>query len=115
MEINLEPDTFKILVFISVVIMILIFLSIIGSSFKNSAVNQKTEDEIVWGNQLLITLLLFSFVFAIFFAFGVGLSTSNFGALVRYKIPCIPFYLSSLWLVSLTCPCLLDLRTLLSP
>lgn len=63
MDINLEPDTFKILVFISIVVVILLFLSIIGSSFKNSSVNQKTEDEIQWGNQLLITLLLFSFVY----------------------------------------------------
>lgn len=44
-------------------------------------------------------LLLFSLTFAIFFAFGIGLSTSNFGALVRYKIPCIPFYLSSLYII----------------
>ena len=41
-------------------------------------------------------LLLFSFVFSIFFAFSVGVSISNFGALVRLKIPCIPFFLSSL-------------------
>ncbi len=44
-------------------------------------------------------LLLFSLTFAVFFAFGIGLSTSNFGALVRYKIPCIPFYLSSLYII----------------
>ncbi|MGE3824916.1 MAG: hypothetical protein AB7G44_11915, partial [Bacteroidia bacterium] len=44
-------------------------------------------------------LLLFSLTFAIFFAFGIGLSTSNFGALVRYKIPCIPFYLSALYIM----------------
>lgn len=44
-------------------------------------------------------LLLFSFTFAIVFAFGIGLSTSNFGALVRYKIPCIPFYLSALYIM----------------
>lgn len=41
-------------------------------------------------------LLLFSFVFSIFFAFSVGVSVSNFGTLVRLKIPCIPFFLSSL-------------------
>lgn len=41
-------------------------------------------------------LLMFSFVFSIFFAFSVGISISNFGALVRLKIPCIPFFLSSL-------------------
>lgn len=44
-------------------------------------------------------LLIFSFVFAVFFAFSVGLSTANFGALVRYKIPCIPFYLSSMYII----------------
>lgn len=41
-------------------------------------------------------LLMFSFIFSIFFAFSVGISISNFGALVRLKIPCIPFFLSSL-------------------
>ena len=40
--------------------------------------------------------LLMSLVFAIFFAFAVGFTSYNFGALVRYKIPCIPFYLCSL-------------------
>lgn len=37
-------------------------------------------------------MLTFAFIFAIFFAFGVGLSTSNFGSLVRYRIPLMPFY-----------------------
>jgi hypothetical protein len=41
-------------------------------------------------------LLMFSFIFSIFFAFSVGVSISNFGALVRLKIPAIPFFLSSL-------------------
>ena len=40
--------------------------------------------------------LLFCFSFSIAFAFAVGFSSYNFGALVRYKIPCIPFYLSGL-------------------
>ncbi len=34
----------------------------------------------------------FCFIFAIIFAFAVGISTYNFGALSRYKIPCLPFY-----------------------
>jgi hypothetical protein len=42
-------------------------------------------------------LLLFSLIFALFFAFSVGLTTSNFGSLVRYKIPCEPFYLGMLF------------------
>jgi hypothetical protein len=41
-------------------------------------------------------LLVFSFLFALFFAFSVGLTTANYGALVRLKIPCIPFYICSL-------------------
>ncbi len=44
-------------------------------------------------------LLLFSMLFALFFAFSVGLATSNFGTLVRLKIPCIPFFVSSLFVV----------------
>lgn len=44
-------------------------------------------------------LLLFCFLFSIFFAGSVGIATSNFGALVRYKIPCIPFFLSSLYII----------------
>jgi hypothetical protein len=41
-------------------------------------------------------LLLFSLIFSLFFAFGVGLSTSNFGSMVRYKIPAVPFFVASL-------------------
>lgn len=42
---------------------------------------------------------LFMFVFALFFAFSVGLTTSNFGSLVRYKIPSVPFFLASLLII----------------
>jgi len=42
-------------------------------------------------------LLLFSFIFAIFFAFSVGLTSANFGALVRYKIPLLPFFVGTLF------------------
>lgn len=44
-------------------------------------------------------LLVFSFLFSLFFAFSVGLTTANYGALVRLKIPCIPFYLCSLYIL----------------
>jgi hypothetical protein len=44
-------------------------------------------------------LLLFSLLFALFFAFSVGLTTANYGALSRLKIPCIPFYVASLFIV----------------
>lgn len=36
--------------------------------------------------------LMFFLVFALIFAFAVGISSYNFGALSRYKIPCLPFY-----------------------
>jgi len=34
----------------------------------------------------------FCIVFSLIFAFAVGISSYNFGALSRYKIPCLPFY-----------------------
>jgi hypothetical protein len=37
-------------------------------------------------------VIAFCFVFAILFGGIIGLTTTNFGALSRYKIPCIPFY-----------------------
>ncbi|HMU46635.1 MAG TPA: hypothetical protein PKC72_09715 [Chitinophagaceae bacterium] len=43
--------------------------------------------------------LLMCFVFAIVFGIAVGASTTNFGALSRYKIPCMPFYFIMLLLV----------------
>lgn len=36
--------------------------------------------------------LTFFLIFALIFAFSVGISSYNFGALSRYKIPCLPFY-----------------------
>lgn len=41
---------------------------------------------------------LFCFVFAIFFGGIIGFTTYNFGALARYKIPCLPFYLMMLFI-----------------
>lgn len=45
-------------------------------------------------------ILIFSVTFSLIFAFAVGLTTANFGALVRYKIPLIPFYLSTLVIIN---------------
>jgi len=45
------------------------------------------------------SLVMFSIIFAVFFAFSVGLTTANFGALVRYKIPLIPFFMSGLFII----------------
>lgn len=41
----------------------------------------------------------FCLIFSLVFAFSVGISTYNFGALSRYKIPCIPLYLLALVLI----------------
>lgn len=43
--------------------------------------------------------ILFCFVFAIVFAFAVGVSTFNFGTLSRYKIPMMPYFLLALAMV----------------
>lgn len=45
------------------------------------------------------SLLTFSLIFSLFFAFAVGISTSNFGSLVRYRIPLLPFFVSSLIII----------------
>ncbi len=37
--------------------------------------------------------LIFCLVFSLLFAFAVGVSTYNFGTLMRYKIPLVPFYM----------------------
>ncbi len=44
-------------------------------------------------------ILIFSFSYVILLAFIVGLSTSNFGAMVRFKIPYLPFFMASLFIM----------------
>ncbi len=44
-------------------------------------------------------LIVFCFSFAITFSFAVGISTYNFGTLVRYKIPMMPFYFIGLFIL----------------
>ncbi len=43
--------------------------------------------------------VIFAMSFALIFGFAVGFTTYNFGSLVRYKAPCIPFYVIALVLV----------------
>ena len=43
--------------------------------------------------------LIYCLIFSLFFAFGVGIAGTNFGALVRYKIPLIPFFFSFIYIV----------------
>jgi len=53
---------------------------------------------IVKGFQIILDepLVIFSLLFAFVFAFAVGVSTANFGALVRLKTPMLPFFAASL-------------------
>ena len=44
-------------------------------------------------------VLTLCFVFSLIFAISVGVSSGNFGTLVRYKIPLMPFYLSGLYIL----------------
>lgn len=44
-------------------------------------------------------VLIFSILYSIFFLFAVGLASANFGALVRYKIPALPFFVASIFIM----------------
>lgn len=50
----------------------------------------------ILGDANLLIFLLFSFIFA----YMVGITTSNFGTLSRFKIPCIPFFTMSLFIIN---------------
>jgi hypothetical protein len=43
--------------------------------------------------------LLFFLIYSLFFAFAIGISASNYGALMRYRIPIIPIFLCLLLLL----------------
>lgn len=49
----------------------------------------------IFNKPIVLYCLFFSLVFAIF----VGATTLNFGTLVRYKIPCMPFYVIAMVLI----------------
>ena len=44
-------------------------------------------------------VLVMCFVFSLIFAASVAINSANFGTLVRYKIPMIPFYLGGLYIL----------------
>jgi len=49
---------------------------------------------IIFENPLILSCCVFAMLFAGF----VGITTFNFGALARYKVPCLPFYLAFLFM-----------------
>jgi len=44
--------------------------------------------------------LFYCLIFSMLFAFGVGIAGTNFGAMVRYKTPLMPFFFSMIYLLS---------------
>jgi hypothetical protein len=56
----------------------------------------------IWGTFKAIAnnpTVIFCLTFAIVFAFAVGFTSMNFGALARYKIPLLPFYFTAMVLL----------------
>ncbi len=45
------------------------------------------------------SMVFFCFFYSVIFAIFVGATTLNFGTLVRYKVPCLPFYIIALFLI----------------
>jgi hypothetical protein len=43
--------------------------------------------------------LFYCLIFSIIFAFGVGIAGTNFGAMVRYKTPLMPFFFSMIFIL----------------
>lgn len=43
--------------------------------------------------------IMFCIIFSIIFGFATGISSNNFGSLVRYKIPTMPIYITGLFIV----------------
>lgn len=46
-----------------------------------------------------VPVVQFCIVFSVLFGFVIGITTPNFGALVRFKIPLVPFFVSGLCIV----------------
>ena len=53
----------------------------------------------IWKTISADPTIQFCLIFSLIFAFAVGISSYNFGALSRYKIPCLPFFAMALILI----------------
>lgn len=53
----------------------------------------------IWASISKNPNIQFFMIFTLIFAFAVGISSYNFGALSRYRIPCLPFYAMALVLI----------------
>ncbi|MCB9194904.1 MAG: hypothetical protein H6598_01590 [Flavobacteriales bacterium] len=59
----------------------------------------KVKIRLIWNLITSTPFLAFCFSFSILFAFMLGITTPNFGALVRFKIPMLPFFCSALIII----------------
>jgi hypothetical protein len=84
----LWESTSVIMAFAGVENLVVLFLFIIAM-LKGQIINTV---RLVTKNPLLLTFMTFT----IAYAFVIGISTPNFGALVRFKIPLLPLFVSSL-------------------
>ncbi len=50
-------------------------------------------------SSIKVPIILFCLIFSLVFAFGVGISTYNFGTLSRYRIVMVPFFLIAIFLI----------------
>jgi hypothetical protein len=82
----------KVIIFLSALESTLIFLYFIYVLLKNKVVFFFIK---IIKDPYLILCIFFTLIFAVF----VGVSSFNFGSLVRYKIPCIPFFLTALVII----------------
>jgi hypothetical protein len=62
MDLKLESDTPKILIFIAILVALLFFMAIINTSFKNYD-SYEENDKLQWGNKLLVVLVVFGFAY----------------------------------------------------
>jgi hypothetical protein len=82
----------KIIIFLASIESALIFLYFLFVLFKNRVIFFFTK---MMKDPFLVLCILFTLIFAAF----VGISSFNFGTLVRYKIPCIPFFMTALFIM----------------
>jgi len=71
----------------------LFFLYLLFTLFKNTSFKKIRT---ILKNDLIISFCL---IFSLIFSWAVGLTTYNFGSLVRYKIPMIPFFVFGIYLI----------------
>lgn len=82
----------KIFVFFSSIEAIVFLFVTLKVLFKTGIVK-------VWKTISSDSTIQFCLIFSLIFAFAVGISSYNFGALSRYKIPCLPFFALALVLI----------------